>query len=192
MPGSTPTKVRPEEVEEEEEFFDIDDYIGKIRETEGTTLSAIEQLKPVAMTLEDLEIIQVMDKDLSDLSQIVLKSPVVVHLHVFDVKNKSKIVRELTLLRDDWNVQPDVDDLIIIRMPSPNSSQVMKAVAGKAAKIQEKHHQQVQQIVAKANAMIKQVNIGNNWHRKQYDLLNNATKSANERIKAAIKRLTSV
>lgn len=177
--------------EEEADYFDIEEYLEKIREMEHHTISAIEELKQVAMTLEDLEMINLLGKNITDLVQIVVKSPIVVHLHVFDVKNKSKIVRELVLLRDDWTVQSDEDDRIILRMPSPNSTQVIQKIAKQASKIQEKHQQQVQHVISKATAKIKQVNIGNNWHKKQHDLLNTANKNANEKIKAAIKKLTT-
>ncbi|CDR94879.1 hypothetical protein, conserved [Babesia bigemina] len=176
---------------DDEEYFDIDEHLDRIKEIEANALSALGDLKPVAVTSDDLEEIQINKDKLADLAQVVFKSPIVANLHVFDVKVKSKIVRELTLLRDDWSVQSDEDDLIVLRMPSPNSPQVQQRIAQQAAAVQERHHQMLQQALSKAAAKIKQVNIGNNWHKKQHDQLNAAAKGVRERIKAAVKQLTA-
>ncbi|ORM41522.1 uncharacterized protein BXIN_2446 [Babesia sp. Xinjiang] len=182
------------EVEDEDtdmEYFDINEHLDKIVEIEEDALKAIADLKPVAITLDELEAIPIKNKMLVDLAQIVMKSPIVTHIHVFDVKIKSKVVRELVLLRDDWTVHSDDDDLIVIRMPSPNSAQLMQQLTQKAHAIVEAHQRLLQRALSKANAKIKQVNIGNNWHRKQQERLDAAAKRLRDRMKTAVKELTT-
>ncbi|GFE54396.1 ribosome recycling factor, putative [Babesia ovis] len=179
------------DVEDDLEYFDIEEHLDHIGQIEEAALSALAELKPTALTLEDFESTQIKDKLLVDLAQIVVKSPIVTHLHVFDTKLKSRVVRELTLLRDDWTIQSDEGDLIVVRSPSPTSPQVIQQVTQRANAVVEAHNRLLQRAISKAASKIKQVNIGNNWHKKQSDQLEAAAKRVRERMKAVVKDLVS-
>eukprot|EP00371_Babesia_bovis_P000939 XP_001609586.1 hypothetical protein [Babesia bovis T2Bo] len=189
--GKGVARIQEDCPDEDVELFDIDEYLSQIAEIERDALAAISSLKPCGLVLDELESMDISGKPLGDLAHIVVKSPIVAHVHVFDTKLKSRVVRELTLARESWSLHSDEGDLIVIRCPSPTSSQVINQIKHDANAVIDAHQRLLQRVLSKATSKIKQVNIGNNWHRKQTEQLESAAKRMRESMKSALKDLSS-
>ncbi|SJK86135.1 hypothetical protein BMR1_02g03750 [Babesia microti strain RI] len=126
---------------------------------------------------------------LSELAQIVTKTPTLAHLHVFDQTQTLHILQAIQAVNSTWSGEISGSSKIILKIPKHQSGHKVKELIDNVRKIHQNGANRIDLVRKRGQNHIDKVRADPKWHKHNSAILKNAAEKATSSLTKLSKEL---